>query len=93
MMDDIKAVFYSNLPVAEKTLWMQLYLLGGYDRVTASLAAICEETNININTTRKHLGRLKKRGALTIVKKYKSGAERGCSGASYQLAPVSTWLK
>lgn len=92
-MDEIKTLFFSSLPPAEKVLWMQFHFLAGYNRVTSTLPELCDELNVNVNTTKKHLARLRDRGALTIQKRYKSGKERGCMGATYQLVPPALWLE
>lgn len=91
-MDDIKPIVQSDLPPAEKVLWVQLYFMAGYNRMTAPMPDLCDALSMNINTMRKHMNRLRKRGAVKVQRRYKTGAERGCMGATYQLVPPDLWL-
>lgn len=91
-MNDLKAVMFSDLPAGEKVLWAQLYIVAGYKRMTAPLLVLCDELGMNRAVTRKHMYRLRDRGALIMERRYKTGEESGCMGSSYQLMPIESWL-
>lgn len=92
-MEVLAAVLNSNLPFGERVIWCQLYLMAGYNVVSASQTDAADAFSMNKYTFKKYVTALKRKGAVLVKSRYDKGKWGGnCVGSSYQLVPIDIWL-